>query len=208
MRRLAFYTTLLLAAVATAQSNTPVWRNGSQEKMCGLGTYQDGLDLAFKNATIGKGETLFTLQVLPSFEREYAFILKRDDTQLKLLRVRFQDQLWSQVGALSVPRTREQCLELATAAKVSTVELSVPREVKEQLWSGLSAINLDTDICPRINRACAPSLDGTSFVIQTYDGRLLRLTEISGMKNVKSENSALLEWVHALIQTAKNYQPQ
>jgi hypothetical protein len=40
--------------IVVAQSNTPVWRNGAQEKKCGLGTYQDGLDLAFKNATMSR----------------------------------------------------------------------------------------------------------------------------------------------------------
>jgi hypothetical protein len=49
----------------------------TQEKMCGLGTYYDRLDLAFQNATKGAGETLVTVQVLPSLHREYALALKR-----------------------------------------------------------------------------------------------------------------------------------
>ena len=36
-------TLLLLVSVAAAQIKIPAWRNGSHEKMCGLGTYQDSL---------------------------------------------------------------------------------------------------------------------------------------------------------------------
>ena len=210
MRCTAFYSTLLLLVVpiAVAQSKTPAWRNGSQEKMCGLGTYHDGLDLAFKNATAGAGETLVTVQVLPSFQREYALVLTRVGAQVKLLRVTFQDQLWSQLGPpLHTPNTRQHCLELAMAARVETAELSVPVETTKQLWTAFSNINLDTDTCPRRKSTCALFLDGTDFVIQTNDGRLLRLTEITGLKGIKSENAALLHWVHALLQSGKNPRP-
>lgn len=44
------------------------------------------------------------------------------------------------------------------------------------------------------------NLAAAAFVIQTHDGRSLLLTEISHMKNVKSENASLLDWVHALHQ--------
>jgi hypothetical protein len=203
MRSFTFCATLLLAvAFAVAQNS------GSQEKMCGLGTYQDSLDLAFKNATSGTGETLVTVQVLPSFEREYALVLKRVGAQVKLLRASFQDQLWHQLGPLRLPRTRQQCLEMALAAKVDTVELSVPPDTMMQLWTKFSNINLDTDTCPRQKGgACAVFTDGTGFVVQTNHGRLLRLTDIGDLKGIRSENTALLDWVYALLRTTKTSQP-
>jgi len=114
---------LFLPAVA-AQSNLPAWRNGAQEKMCGLGTYHDGLDLAFKNAIKGEGETLVTVQVLPSFRREYALVLKQISPEVKLLRATFEKQLWTQLGPpLTSSKTRQQCLDLALAAEIDTVEI-------------------------------------------------------------------------------------
>jgi len=190
------------------QSNTPAWRNGSQEKMCGVGTYHDSLDLAFKNATSGSGENLVTVQVLPSFENEYALVLKHVGSDIKLVRATFHEQLWNYLGPpLALPRTRQQCLELAKTAKVDTVELSARADDTKELWASFRNTNLDTDTCPRRHGQCAHILDGTDFVIQTSDGHSQRITEVAGMKGIRSENPALLEWVHALLQTAKNSQP-
>ena len=48
--------------------------------------------------------------------------------------------------------------------------------------------------------------DGTDYVVQTNDGRSLRIKEIGNLKGIKSENAALLDWVRALIQTADSFQ--
>jgi hypothetical protein len=202
-------TLVLLARVVDAQGKTPAGRRGPEETMCGLGTYHDALDLAFNNANIGAGETLVTVQVLPSFQREYAFVLRRDDAgQVKLLRVTLHDQLWSQLMPLHVSRTRQQCLEIARASKVDSLELSTPSEAMK-LWTAFRNINLDTDTCARLlNGVCAIYLDGTAYVVETNDGRSLWLTETGDAKNVKNQNPVLLEWVHALRQMAKNPTPQ
>jgi hypothetical protein len=64
------------------------------------------------------------VQGLPSFQREYALVLKRVGPEVKMLRATFQKQLWTPLGPpLEVPKTRQQCLDLALAAKVDTVEL-------------------------------------------------------------------------------------
>src|SRR5262249_17311390 len=126
MRCIAVATLLLVVPIAVAQTSAPVTKNGARETMCGLVTYHDGLNLAFNKATAGAGETLVTVQVLPSFQREYALVLKQVGAQVKLLRASFRNQLWSQMGPpLHVQRTRLQCLEIAVAAMVDTVELPV-----------------------------------------------------------------------------------
>lgn len=206
----AFYIILVLVVPLAASQNNPLLarRSGSHETMCGLGTYHDSLDLAFKNATAGSGETLVTVQVLPSFRREYALVLKQVGSEVKLLRASFQDQLWTLLGPpLHVPKTRQQCLELALAAKVYTIEISVPAETTKQLWTAFGNINLDKETCSRQKGTCPLSQDGTMFVIQTNEGRSVRLTEIGDSKRIKSENAALLDWVHALLETASNSQP-
>src|SRR3954469_10659939 len=110
--RSAVLCAMLMVAVriALAQSEQPAWRNGSQEKMCGLGTYQDSLDLAFKNALSGEGEILVLVQVLPSFQREYAIALIRVGTDVKLFRATMQTQLWGELGTPTpFAKTRQEC---------------------------------------------------------------------------------------------------
>jgi hypothetical protein len=208
MRAVELYALLLLAVpIVVAQSNTPVWRNGAQEKMCGLGTYHDSLDLAFKNAIAGDGETLVTVQVVPSFQREYALVLKRVGPEVKLLRASFQKQLWIQLGPpLHVPKTRQQCLDMALAAKVDTVELPARADITAQSWTAFGNINLDTDTCPRRGKQCASLLDGKDYVVQTNDGRSLRITEIGNLEGIKSENAALLDWIRSLLRVASSAQ--
>jgi hypothetical protein len=208
MRASGVYAILLLVVpIVVAQSNTPVWRNGAQEKMCGLGTYHDSLDLAFKNATAGGDETLVTVQVVPSFQREYALVLKRVGPEVRMLRATFQKQLWTQLGPpLQVPKSRQQCLDLALAAKVDTVELPARADTTAQSWTAFSDINLDTDTCPRRGKQCAHLLDGTDYIVQTNDGRSLRIAEIGNLKGIKSENAALLDWIRTLLQMANSSQ--
>lgn len=198
---------LLLVVPVVAQSNTPLWRKGSQERKCGLGSYYDGLDLAFKKATSGRGETLVTVQILPSFQREYALALTRVGPEVKLLKATFDKQLWTQLGPpLTDSKTRQQCLDLALAAKVQTADLLAATDATTQSWTAFSKINLETDTCPRRGKQCVFLQDGTEYIVRTNDGRSLRVTEIGDLKRVKSENAALLDWIRALIRIANNPQ--
>ncbi len=206
MRASGLSAIFFLAVVVVAQGNTPVWRSGAQEKMCGLGTYHDSLDLAFENATKGGGETLVTLQVLPSFHPEYALVLKRDGSKIKLLRATFEKQLWTQLDPLHVSRTRQQCLDSALAAKVDAVELPARADSAEQSWAAFSKINLETDACPRRGKDCVLLEDGTDYIVQTSNGHSLQIKEIGNSKGIKSENAALLNWVRALLQVGNNTQ--
>jgi hypothetical protein len=166
------------------------------------------LDLAFKNATAGEGETLVTVQVLPSFQREYALVLKRVGPEVKMLGATLQKQLlWTQLGPpLSVARTRQQCLEIARAAETDTVPVPVSAEEANSLWTTFSSTNLQTDICARQEGQCAFIYDGTQYVIQMPDDRSFRLTEVGGMKGTVSENGALLDWVHTVLRVAQRWQ--
>jgi hypothetical protein len=210
MRVCGLYAIFLLAVpIVAAQSNPAAWENGGQEKMCGIGTYHDSLDLAFKNATQNAGETLVTVQVLPSFHREYALVLKRVGQEVKLLRVNLEKELWTQLGPpLSVPRTRQQCLDLALAAKVDAVKLPAPADATAHSWTSFQEINLETDVCPRRGKRCAFLQDGTEYVIETNDGHSLRISEIGNLKGIKSENAALLDWVRTLLQVANSAKSQ
>lgn len=199
---------LMVVPLVTAQSKIPYWRNGSEEKMCGLGTYHDSLELGFRNATTGLGETLVTVQVLPSFQREYALVFKRVGLEVKLFRATFQSQLWTQLGPpLHVPRTRQACLDLASVAKLDVIDISGRRGTdSERLWRAFGNINLRTDSCPRKGKQCAFFKDGTDYIVQTPDGSSVRVTEVGTQQDIKSENPTLLDWIHTLLQTVSQHQ--
>jgi hypothetical protein len=175
------------------------------EKMCGLQTYHDSLDLAFRQATTGHGQTLVTLQVLPSFQREYALVVKQEGSELKLLRAIFRDQLWQQLGPpLHVNKTRQECLDQAKTAEMDIAITSATSEQVNSLWSQFAKTSLESDSCPRRHGQCVFPMDGTSYVVQTADGRSIRVTEIGHDKTVRSENPTLLDWVHAALQVARD----
>jgi len=173
---------LFVVSLGAGQTNTPAWKNGPHEKMCGLGTYQDSLDLVFKNATEGSGDTLLTVEVLPSFQHEYAVVIKRVGSEVNLVRVKFRTQLWHQLAPLQAPRTRQECLGNITL--------------------------IDTDNCPRRGKECALVHDGIAYVVLPKDGPRVRITDTEGLKGVRSENAALLDWIHKVLQVANNSKPQ
>lgn len=189
-----------LIAAQTKQANP-----SPTEKMCGLQSYHDSLDLAFQQAVAGHGETLVTLQVLGSFQREYALVVKQEGSELKLFRVTFRDQLWRQLGPpLRVTKTRQQCLDQAKKAEMETAIIRASREQMKSLWSQFGTTSLESDSCPRRHGQCTFPMDGTSYVIQTASGQSIRLTEIGRDNDVRSENPALLRWVHAALQVVRD----
>ncbi len=79
---------LSVGEVPTTTSQLP--NTISAEAMCGVNTYYDTITLAFQNAVNADGETLVMLQVLPSFQREYAVTVKRTSSGISLYRTDFQ----------------------------------------------------------------------------------------------------------------------
>jgi len=199
---------LLVASLASGQTSTPLWANGAHEKICGLGTYQDSLDLAVRKATEGSGDTLLTVEVLPSFYQEYGLVIKRIGSEVNLVRDTFQTQLWHQLVPLQVRRTRQECLDLASAATVDTATFPIRPETASSLLSAFGNIRLtETDSCPRKGKECAHIYDGVAYVVLPKDGPRVRITDTERLKGVRSENAALLDWIHSLLQIAKNPQP-
>ncbi len=209
MRTIVVLVALLLLPISVvAQTNKPgTAASGATEVMCGLKTYQDSLTLAFQNAAGTDGETLVTVQVLPSFQREYAVILKRTPPGIKLLRATLRSQLWTQHGPpLHIPRTRQECLEIARAAEVDTVAIPASAEQVDSLWATFTSTSLQTDSCARRKGKCEYFQDGTDYVIQPADGRSIRVSEVAGTKDVVSENPALLDWMHSMLQVLRESQ--
>ena len=149
------------------------------------------------------------MEVLRSFQREYALVMKRVGSQVSLFRAKFQTQLWTQLTPLHGSRTRQECLDLASVATLDTVALPVTAETTNQLLSAFGDIRLaETDNCPRIGKECALVEDGADFVVLPKDGPPLRITDTRLLKGIRNENAALLGWITSLLQVANNAQPQ
>ncbi len=176
--------------------------------MCGLGTYHDSLDLAFRNATTGPDETLLIVEVLPSFQPEYALVIKRAGSEVSLVRAKFQTQLWMQLAPLQAPRTRQECLDLATAARLDTVSLPIrPENMNEILLDFGNIRLLETDKCPRRGKDCALIQDATAYIVLPKDGQPVRITDTARLKGIRNENAALLDWIHNLLLVSNNSRP-
>jgi hypothetical protein len=173
--------------------------SGTASPRCTHKDYQQLLNVSFTQATAAD-DTLLVVQVLPSFQPEYAYVFKRSNTGMYVVRARFVKQLWSQLAFfISPPKTKEQCLEQAKSAAIDT-SVVLTGNAAEQMWSAFRQIDLTTDSCPRFgNGRCAEFEDGTDYVIQSPSHPTIRLREIRGMGKVKSENPILLEWIHALV---------
>lgn len=203
MPKIAALVALLLPIFVIAQETQKKASSDTADAVCRVKTYYESLTLAFQNAVTADGETLVTLQVLPSFQREYAITVKRMSSGISLYRTDFQKQLWHQLGPpLAVLRTRQQCLEIAKTAEIATVLIPEPTEQANKLWETFSKINLQM----HPHKTSAIAVDGTQYVIQTPDGASVRLLEVAGVRGLKSENSQLLDWVHSMLQVVRQAQ--
>lgn len=175
-----------------SQKTTPAY--------CSPDTYQQALDMVLGRAV--DGERVATVQILPSFHPETAIAFDRTRNGLVVSRITFRKQLWVQLG-LGAPgpaKTRSHCIELAKAAAVESTPVHLPGELAYRFLDDIVKMDFATDRCPRRkNGNCAYLEDGVSYVIQLKDGRSARLTEVSDISGMKSENPALSNWVTELL---------
>lgn len=203
MPKIAALVALLLPICVIAQDSQKTGTSDTAEAMCEVRTYYDSLTLAFQNAVAADGETLVMLQVLPSFQREYAVTVKRTSSGISLYRADFQKQLWHQLGPpLAVLRTRQECLDTAKTAEIDTVLIPASTEQANRLWETFSKIDLQTHRCKK----CGLAQDGTQYIIQRPDGASVRLQEVAGVRGLKSEDTQLLDWVHSILQVVQKAQ--
>jgi hypothetical protein len=165
-----------------------------------LDTYQKALDTVFDQST--NAERIVTLQVIPSFQPEWAVVFDRTPDGLVVSRVTLRKPLWPQIlrGGSGSPMTASQSIELAKAAAVVRTPLPLPRESAQRFIDDLAKMDFTTDHCPRNkNGTCALIADGVMYVVQLRDGRSARLTGFGDLSGVRSENPALSNWVTELL---------
>ncbi len=168
---------------------------------CDLDTYQEALQTEFYR-TVG-GERVVTLQVLPSFRHESAIVIDKTSDGLVVSRITFRKQLWSQLD-LSTPgprKTPSQCIRIAKAADVERKILPLPNGAAQRFVDELSKIDFAIDECPRgKDGRCRYVMDGRYYTLQFHGRPAIRLTDVSRLGDLRSENPALSNWISELLE--------
>ena len=175
------------------------YRVVAQQAKCDVDTYQKTLNAVFSQVT--RGERVATVQVLPSFEAEWAIAFDVTPEGLVVSRISFRKQLWSQwfCGPDAATPTPSQRIELAKAIEERT-PVPLARESAQRFIDGLARMDFSTDRCPRnSDGSCAYLRDGVVYVVQFKDGRSARLTDVTDLNGMSSENPTLSNWVTELL---------
>ena len=142
---------------------------------------------------------LVTVHFFPSFGPESAIAFEKTASGLAISRLAFSRQAWKQLAVLTRRQTPSQCIAAAKSIPIERTQVNISQGDAQRLLDDLKKIDLQTDSCPRrADGSCVDIFDGETFTIILEDGRLLRLTNVEGLKGVRSENPALSHWVTSL----------
>jgi hypothetical protein len=169
---------------------------------CGLDDYQRALHMAFaepEGSVSPALDRLVTIHIFPSFRPESAIAFEKTENGLAISRLAFSQQAWKQLAIFTRRQTPSQCIAAAKSIPIERTQVNISRGDAQRLLDDLKKIDLQTDSCPRLaDGSCAHIFDGETFTIILEDGRLLRLTNVEGIKGVRSQNPALSHWVTGL----------
>ena len=144
----------------------------SSTEPCNLDTYRQALDAVF---TTSAPDRLLTLEVLPSRAVETAIAFDGSDGNIRMLLLKPDKQLWSELHIFEKRQTVADCMAKAHSMHTSRADLSVSPDQAQQLLDEYRAIDLRLLRCAApTNRGCPTLLDGRSFVIKAPDGPGIR----------------------------------
>jgi hypothetical protein len=153
-------------------------------------------------------ERLITIIRVPGFGAEWAFAMDKTANGLEMKRLAFRE-LKRLPSIYEKPRTPSQCIAEAKSIPIDETPISISQSDAQRLMNGLSKIDLNTDSCPRNpNGTCAHFRDGTTYRLVFPDGGIVQLENVSGMKGVRSENPALLDWLLELMKYVRRQEIQ
>jgi hypothetical protein len=170
------------------------------DERCRAEDYMRALSEAFTpDASPDGRERLITIIRVPGFEAEWAFAMDKTANGLELKRLAFREPK-RLPSIFSKPRTPSHCIAEAKSIPIDETAVSISQSDAQRLMNELSKIDLNTDSCPRNpNGTCAHFLDGTTYRLVFPDGRIVQLENVSGLKGVRSQNPALLDWLDELM---------
>ena len=174
---------------------------------CGLDDYQIAVRAAIANAKNSASDTadrVVTVQIFPSFWPESAIVFDKTANGLAITHLTFSRKVHSQLRVLSQSQTPSQCIAQAKSIPINRTQVNISSADAQRLLDGLNKIDLNMHSCSRhADGTCVHLEDGTDYTVALEDGRVLNLDNVSGMKNVTSENPALLQWVTTLRELVK-----
>ena len=168
---------------------------------CGLEDYEFAVQraLAEPDDPVPTVERLVTVLVKPSFVPESAIAFEKTVNGLVINRLAFRTQVWNALHILTKRQTPSECIATAKAIPIDRTAVNIPAGDAQRLLDELNKIDLNMDSCPRgADGDCAFLYDGTSYTVILEDGRIVRMTDVEGLKGVRSENPALSRWVTGL----------
>jgi hypothetical protein len=170
---------------------------------CHASDYQLALQMAFAEPD-GSLDRLVTVHSFPSFRPESAIVFEKTANGLAISRLAFTRQAWKQLAVLTTRQTPSQCIAAAKSIPIKRTQVNISQGDVQRMLDELKTIELQMDSCPRRSDGrCAHMFDGEVFTIVLEDGRVLQLTNVRGLKDIRSENPALSHWVMNLLDFVK-----
>jgi hypothetical protein len=170
---------------------------------CHAYDYQLAVQMAFAEPEMSMNRVV-TVHSFPSFGPESAIVIERTASGLAISKLAFTHQAWKQLAVLNTRQTPSQCIAAVKSIPIERTQVNISQGDVQRMLDELKTIDLQMDSCPRRSDGrCAHMFDGEVFTIVLEDGRVLQLTNVRGLKDVRSENPALSHWVTNLLDFVK-----
>ncbi|HEX3156286.1 MAG TPA: hypothetical protein VHV32_16785 [Candidatus Angelobacter sp.] len=141
--------------------------------------------------------TVFAITNLPD---EPTIAIEKTPNRIEVDRLTFREELWTHALSHWKSQTPSQCIAEAKSLPIDKTPMSISAGDARRLVDELNKIDRSADSCPRnANGTCAYILDGAVYRVAFPDGFIVQLQDVTGMKGLRSENAALLDWVHELM---------
>jgi hypothetical protein len=180
---------------------------------CSVDNYERAVTESFsegENSVPRGSERMVTVHDLPSLGPENVLAIEKTPDGLAVSRLAFRESLWRRLALFKKFHTPSQCIAAAKLMQVDRTPLNISPEEVQRFLNDLHKINyLETKSCPLDSTGnCAGYAAGAFYIVLFNDGLSLRLTDVRRLKEMRSENPALLNWVYEFLQYVKAHDSQ
>jgi len=170
---------------------------------CRLASYHQALDEGFSRVAGATTGSAISVRVLASFQPERELIVDKIDGQPSIMELRLESSVWSHMTTFRTQPTRTQCLDVARNIAVNKLLVPIAAKRIDELVQAFEQVDMSTDNCLRdASGRCVGLNDGTTYEVRAGKARG-RVTDVRG-PHLTSENPALLQWIHKLIDGVEN----
>jgi hypothetical protein len=169
---------------------------------CDTEDYMRGVSEAFapEDGRRSGTERVVTVFAISTFGVEPAIAIEKTAHGIEVDRLAFREEPLGMLASHWKSQTPSQCIAEAKSLPIDKTPLSISAGDARWLVDELNKINRIPDRCPRrADGTCAQIFDGTLYSVVFPDGFVAQLQEVKGLRDVRSENPALLDWVHKVL---------